>query len=297
MISKAVILTCCIATWNVVYAESFQIGLPHRVRGDHYYPRVSKHPATSNDDVVTEDKDTEESTQNDKTSKLTLAAKIKLTSQPLPLKEGEEQLQRFFQLPEHRNLLVTAGGKRPCDEIELTPELVQEWKTACEGVAASQTPNENDTAVLVKTGGIDLPGLHLVSLTKIGVKLIEKTEARSPQYEMTLIGDERTVKGLPPVVWIFNKLTGASSGGEGGTTTKSLTTVRYEITDNSKVVFQTDSFLSITVKFPAVLLKILPTNKEKAEETGSKAITKAVQKDLEASMKSFEEAYLKWIDN
>jgi hypothetical protein len=34
-----------------------------------------------------------------------------------------------------------------------------------------------------------------------GVKLIEKTEARSPQYEMT---------GLPPVVWIFNKLTGAT---------------------------------------------------------------------------------------
>ena len=115
---------------------------------------------------------------------------------------------------------------------------------------------------------------------------------------MTLIGEERTVKGLPPVVWIFNKLTGAgTSGGEGGSTTKSLTTVRYEITDDSKVVFQTDSFLSVTVKFPAVLLKILPTNKEKAEERGGKAITKAIRKDLEDSMKAFEEAYLKWIDN
>jgi hypothetical protein len=88
-----VILTCCIATWNVIHAESFQIRLPHRVRGDQYYSRVLEQLATSNEDVVTEDKDTEESTQKDKTIKLTLAANIKLTSQPLRLKEGEEQLK------------------------------------------------------------------------------------------------------------------------------------------------------------------------------------------------------------
>jgi hypothetical protein len=201
----------------------------------------------------------------------------------------KDQIAAFFKAPENRNLLATAGGKRKCEELEVTPQLLEDWKRACDDVG-SEYPDENDSIIAVRTGGIDFPGLTLVSLAKIGIKIIDEPSLR---IEFTMIGDEQTVTGLLPVVWIFNKLIGA--GGKDGTSARSLTVVTYSQTKDWETLFTSDVNLSIMVKFPAILLKILPTNKEKTEETGGKAITKTVTKDVQESMNAYEEAYLKWI--
>ena len=121
-------------------------------------------------------------------------------------------------------MLVTAGGKRPCEELSAAGAILEEWKEAC-SVVGAQLPDESDSPLSVKTGGIDFPGLHLTSKAKIGAKLVQEP---SPRYEFVLIGDEQTVTGLPPVTWVYNKLTGAGRDGEksgNNSSTSSLTTI------------------------------------------------------------------------
>lgn len=241
--------------------------------------------------------DSNESKSRTKGATLTLEGRTTKRSNPVPFK-SIESITEFFKVAKHRNLLATAGGKRPLEVIEPTPGLLKIWENACDGVGSTY-PNENDVVLKVKTGGIDFPGIKVTSVVKIGAKLIEpENPDENVRYEFTSLGDERSVTGLRPVVWIFEKLSGGDGGKDGGsTTTKSLTKFTFEQVKGEKVVFSSDSFLSVVVNFPSILLKILPTTKEKAEENGGKSIAKVLEKDVEAAINTFEETYLKWLDN
>jgi len=228
------------------------------------------------------------------TTKLELKGVVEVSSNPLS-GLSSEKMTSFFESKELRNMLVTAGGKRPCEELPATEDILEQWKEACETVGA-QVPGESDCALSVKTGGIDFPGLHLVSKANIGAKFIQEP---SPRYEFVLIGDEQSVKGLPPVVWVYNKLTGSGDDGEkseSSTSTSSLTTIAYDETEDGKTIIKSNASLSVAVNFPSILLKILPTNKEKAEETGGKALCKTLEKDVVASLEAVEKAYMKCVD-
>ena len=227
-------------------------------------------------------------------TKLTFSVQIdNISSNPCAF-SSKEKLEDFFQKPENRALLATAGGKRKWEEIEATPQILQDWKDVCDEQGIQYPDGEDDAILSVQTGGIDFPGLHMKTVAKIGVKLTKNPNDASLQYEYSLLGDERFVTGLPPIVWIFNKLTGSGKESDGtqDASTKSLSVVGYKIVDDDKVIFTIDTRLEVKVKFPSILLKLLPTNKEKAEQTGSQAITKAVEKDIVGAMKVFQEAYL-----
>lgn len=218
---------------------------------------------------------------------LNLGASIDAESSSLPVKD---EINVF--LKENWGLLISAGGKRAYSSLKVTDELRSQYKQQCETVKV--TPSDDFEVVSVITGSISFPGLALTSCAKIGVQASSENK-----YEFVFIGDTREVKGSPPIVWIYNKLTGSggtddnnssSDGSNAGP--KSLTSVTYRISEkNNTVVFQTETFLEIMVSFPALLMKILPTNKEKAEEQGASAIKKTLEKDVIASMKAFEEAY------
>lgn len=223
---------------------------------------------------------------------LELKGVVEVSSNPLPSLPADK-MASFFEATEIRNMLVTAGGKRPCEELSAAGAILQEWKEAC-SVVGAELPGESDSPLSVKTGGIDFPGLRLESKAKIGAKLISEP---SPRYEFVLIGDEQTVTGLPPVKWVYNKLTGNDGEKSGSnSSTSSLTTISYDETNDGKTVIKSNASLSISVKFPSILLKIMPTNKEKAEETGGNALCKTLEKDVQASMDAVEKAYLKFVE-
>lgn len=224
-------------------------------------------------------------------SKLELKGDVEVATSPLTSLPGDK-LASFFESTEVRNLLVTAGGKRPCEELSVTADILGEWKQACDKVGA-QEPDESDTVLSVRTGGIDFPGLHLVSKAKIGTKLIQEP---TPRYEFVLIGDEQIVTGLPPVVWIYNKLTGANGEKSSNASSSSLSVISYDETSDGKAIFTSKASLSVVVNFPTILLKLLPTNKEKAEETGGKALCNTVEKDVQASIDALEKSYMKCFD-
>mmetsp|Transcript_9499 Transcript_9499/g.14669 ORF Transcript_9499/g.14669 Transcript_9499/m.14669 type:complete len:275 (-) Transcript_9499:523-1347(-) len=227
---------------------------------------------------------------------LTLGASVNTESSSLPYKA--ENINAFLQ--DNWGLLISAGGKRPWEPItEVTDELRQQWIQQCEILGI--TPATDFTLVSVTTGGISFPGLTLTSLAKIGVQQKNKEDDTDITYEFGLLGDTREVKGLPPVVWIYKKLTGddddKSDSGGGNTGQKSLTSVTYRINDDDTVTFRTETFLEIAVSFPSLLMKILPTSKEKAEKQGRNAIQKVLDKDVSAAMDAFEEAYRAFATN
>jgi len=250
-------------------------------------------PVTATKDVSASSESTAESSneriEDSSNAELKFVAQINTESSALPYTSKDDVIS-FFKSSQNRNMFITAGGKRECQRQSLTPEILRDWTEICrkEGMAP---PDETDEVFVVKTGGVQFPGLTLEASAIMGVKLTE--DGTDPKYVVTMIGDERKAKGLPPVVYIFNKLTGGGSK-NGSSANLSFTDIVCEFIDGDepKVVFKTDTRFVITVKFPAFLMKILPTNKEKAEEQGSQAIKKAVSKDVEASMLAYEEAYL-----
>jgi hypothetical protein len=241
-------------------------------------------------------------TEEKEETTLTLQGEITISSNPV-LKVSDDELSEFFRTPSNRNLLITGGGERPCSEIEATLDILDDWKRQCLSLSACE-PNENDSILSVVSPGIKFPGLKVESVAMVGVKFIDERQA--PRYEFVLLANDQKASGLAPAVWIFNKLTGKNDdddndndGKENNSKIKSLSTVTYqELVEeednggNTNIVFQTTSFLSIGIKFPKFLLKILPGDKKTIEERGGKSIIKTLDKDVVQSMKAFESAYL-----
>jgi hypothetical protein len=237
--------------------------------------------------VVEESVDLEAIEEEDAKCTLQFRADINTESNVLSY-SSKDEVQAFFTCPNNRNLFITAGGKREYQKLEISPDILADWARICAS-EGNTIPNASDEVFTVKTGGMSFPGLTLETRATMGIKLVEMESG--PTYEVTLIGDDRKVKGLPPVVYIFNRLTGGGSG-SGSSNNISTTKIICEFdTENSNVIFKTSTQFIINVRFPSILMKIIPTSKEKAEEQGSQAITKAVGKDIETSMVAFEKAY------
>jgi hypothetical protein len=234
---------------------------------------------------------------------LTLQGDTTTISNPVP-KVSDDELSEFFRTLSYRNLLLTGGGERPCSEIEVTPDILDDWKRKCRILGAIE-PNENDPILSVVSPGIQFPGLKVESVAMVGIKFID--EQQPPRYEFVLLANDQKASGVAPAVWIFNKLTGKNADDDNGkdnnSKLKSLSTVTYqEVVEeggeeednggNNNIVFQTKAFLSIGITFPKFLLKILPGDKETIEKRGAKSIIKTLDKDLVQSMEAFEKAYL-----
>lgn len=250
----------------------------------------SSHP-TPVEDVASEKLGEEIITSNEEQSKseLKFVGKIKQVSSALSY-TSKDEVVAFFTCPKNRNMFITAGGKRECFQKPMTPEILNEWTRIAEQ-GGGMIPDLEDEVFTVKTGGVQFPGLTLETSATMGMKLIE--EDYGPKYEVVLIKDERKVTGLPPVVYLFNRLTGGGNE-NGSSSTASTTYITCDFSQqDSKVIFTTDTILSVTVSFPSFLLKILPMDKAKAEEKGSSAITQTVAKDVAASMTAYEEEYRK----
>lgn len=248
-------------------------------------------------------KETNIPANSDKETTLTLRGEVFVTSAELP-KASIDDIGDFFQTKTNRDLLVTGGGERSCNELKATPQQLNDWKNKCSLLGATQ-PDENDPILSIVSRGIEFPGLKVESNALIGAKYIEEDKNQRinsgkrgiPRYEFVLVTTEQIVSGLAPAVWIFKKLTGAENNStEENLTSNSLSTVTYEEMENGKIVFRTDAYLSIGVTFPKLLLKILPGDKKTIEKRGGKSIVKTLDKDILDSMKSLEKAYSERFD-
>ena len=120
------------------------------------------------------------------------------------------------------------------------------------------------------------------------------TAASSPEFQLTFIKDSQKVTGPRFLVFIFNKLTGRDEGKEGkddggGGEGKEQAVTSFsrffaEQSSETEATFVIETSLDIAIKFPSLLMKILPVSKEKAEEQGSASVIKTLVKDTGASL-------------
>ncbi len=185
-----------------------------------------------------------------------------------------------------------------------------------------------DAIFRVNTGKMNFSGLKISSNSLIGVKYLKDGDIinsennnddnndanndNKPEYQLVFIKDSPIVQGPRILVWIYNQLTGsnknknvnktaAKDGSDTNTdenekeqTVRAFSRFTYETTpDGKSLIFSVESKLEVVIKFPSLLLKIMPVSKEKAEEQGSESVLKAMGKDIEAVLPKVRDYYLK----
>jgi hypothetical protein len=212
-----------------------------------------------------------------------------LTSEPLSGAKVED-VAEFFRRKECLDLLLGAGGTRPVTELTASPQLKKLWLEACANFESASSPEDGDPILSTDTI-ISMPGITLTNTVVNGVKLLEDKEGL-PMYETVLIADKRTAQGPAPLVWIYNQLTGAGKTEDDGYSPPQARVMsRASIVEkNGELTFSINVLFQIVVEFPAILVRILPTSKEKMEEQGSASISKAIVKDVDLAIAALRKA-------
>jgi len=219
------------------------------------------------------------------------------TSDLLP--SSSVDVHDFFRKKTTRDFMVSIGGTRQVEELPITAELKDAWKESCDRFHSANFPNDtDDESVVSALSEAQFPGMKLQTSVLNGIKKIAMEDG-TQGYETHLLAQKQEAYGPPPLVWIFNKLTGNADKEKGKfypSSGKSISRVSV-LEKEGGCVFHWDCKLHIKVEFPAVLVRILPVKKEKMEEQGSAAIQKAVEKDIRGGVDATRELFLKWADN
>eukprot|EP00554_Chaetoceros_debilis_P002907 CAMPEP_0194096520 /NCGR_PEP_ID=MMETSP0149-20130528/57383_1 /TAXON_ID=122233 /ORGANISM="Chaetoceros debilis, Strain MM31A-1" /LENGTH=392 /DNA_ID=CAMNT_0038782495 /DNA_START=79 /DNA_END=1257 /DNA_ORIENTATION=+ len=212
---------------------------------------------------------------------------------------------------------VTDAWKKQClavgGEFRVDVDVDVDVENENNGIGEQkQETNGNDDTIVyqVNGGGFNMGGLSLKIEMLIGATTTTTTTtmqnenenspetlSSSPEYQLVFIRDKRVAEVPRLLVWAYNKLTGGSSGKDEAESAITSMTRFYPVVDTEKkeVVFTSKSFLDIAVKFPSLLLKILPVSKEKAEEEGSASIMKTLVKDTEPTIPVLMECYREYL--
>jgi hypothetical protein len=104
--------------------------------------------------------------------------------------------------------------------------------------------------------------------------------------------------GPPPLVFIFNQLTGIKKKVQGTYTqpNHALFTVKAEPSEDKKrLSFISRMTAELNIRFPQILLKLLPVPKERIENEGSASLKKSMQRDVPPGVDLFRNAYVDWL--
>lgn len=238
----------------------------------------------------------------------------------------QNKLSTFIFEDSHRDMVL--AGVDSQNEVQLLQhpdiELYRLWQVETSRKPNLDTPSVGDAILRVTTTGISFPGLTLKTVVTVGCKKVLDDSTNTASLQITLIQDELQAEGPPPLVWVFQQLTGTGKQSESGVfpptpfsllpgntnqapdaaqqrRTHSTNVITAECTtDNDKdsvsISFCSVAQLSISVSFPSMLLRLLPVSKQMAESQGSEAINRVVSRDigpsLEALKKKFELEYI-----
>ena len=271
------------------------------------------------------DSDADTSVNEDK-SALVFTGDCTLQSEAFPIHERtmpnyQKTLLAFVQQTEIRNLLLTAGGRRPCRNVPITPEIQTLWEQANQKHAYNHCTETLHAAMATDTEA-QFPGFKIITTVLNGCRILvpeTTTNGRVPVYEFCLMGDKKRIVGLPPVVWLVRKLMSMPEDSDqfqlSETRAKSTISIvpalpphlqgsdasywkkRQDRLDRSAwLAFKLDLEFAISVEFPRVLLRLLPTSKSKVEERGTNAVSKSVQKDAADALQIVRERWMKQVE-
>jgi hypothetical protein len=144
----------------------------------------------------------------------------------------------------------------------------------------------------------------------IGVKLLwhsfhsqkdgnyDGTNVLLPEYQFTLLDQTFSADGPPPLVFIFNQLTGINRTVKGTykQPNHALFVVKAEPSaDRKRLCFVSRMTAVLNIRFPTILLKLLPVPKEKIENEGSVSLRRNMERDVPPGVDLFRKAYVDWL--
>lgn len=254
-----------------------------------------------------EDRGKEE--QDGKMTELRFGASTRFKTEPVPRPRPSrgETMSEFFSLKQYRDCIFSAKPGSTVEECgPPSPEELKRWTDEATRLGASMgapvaIPSHDDKLVRLRSPGMSFPGIKLVMTTTMGTKLILPPVAKrmfstDVEYQFTLLDEELKAVGPKALVWLFNKLTGAHKSTESEPMSHIFSRVYAEpINGGSDVVFKNHATVEIRVKFPSLLLRLIPfANKEKIEKKNSFSIQKTLDEDAPLGMNKFRDAYLEW---
>ena len=225
--------------------------------------------------------------------KLKFAVNITATSDPIE-NVTVNQLGQFLLTTICRDVFLSAGGKTQCIEESISMEFEQLWTAECQSHYGPEMLLESGDALVKSESAVQFPALKMVNVVYSGVKA--RSKGNLPYYDIILIGERKRVFGAPPIVWLFNKLTGHSAEKEDLLRPPSAR-VQSTISVEDKELgpcFCFDCSAEIVVEFPKALMKFAPVSKEKMEEQGTVAVRKAIEKDIFQALNSVNKVYVDW---
>jgi len=239
----------------------------------------------------------------------------------VPLPPGGKDLVDFFRTDAYLQLPIGTRNRVTLAK-DVTPDLLAKWREEAERMGAA-LPEDDGNSDKVLELSVTTPFLvfDIHNVAKIGVKLLPNPQGKGsgnqivcPEFQFTLLEEKFWADGPPPLVWIFNQLTGidrpgrstASGGGGGGGDDEregryghpnhALYRVRAVVSDDgTRLAFGSRMETELNIRFPAELLRIIPVDKRIIEERGSRSLRESMERDVPPGVDAFRESYLEWL--
>ncbi len=233
-------------------------------------------------------------------------------------------LHEFFRLDENRDKLLIGSGNIKVQNqpsslaSKSTRKLQALWESEASFFHSFGIEESCHNVQLVKLF-ITTPFLVFVinasallgaKLTKDGEyeELFADGKVHSPEFQFLLLSEDFRVDGPPPLVWIFNQLTERyqkkSTSIYGNEPHIIHTYLRVWASDSKplsgdnnqtdRIVFKVSCRADVEIKFPSLLLKILPAAKELIEREGNRALQHSMERDVVPGLNKFRDAFIQW---
>ena len=254
---------------------------------------VPRHQLSTRHAVVLSSTSVEAPDEKSSMTTLNLIGEVTKSSEAAP---ATKNLIDFFSLPDSASLILRGSKNNKIVEIT-NPDatLLEAYEKQCKIVDA-KAPGPDDKFFDVTTSGVQFPGLKVITLATIGVNIF-KCNQGLPSYQFVLIKDCTYAEGNRIFVWFFNKVTGKDGSEDNEATTQSLNIIKTVPIGNDKIVFEAKASLRVRVKFPSLLMKVIPNGKLKSEQTGGESLRKVLDADLPVALSRFCEEYKHWLEN
>ena len=241
-----------------------------------------------------------------KHSGLQFKASMVYQSDQVPFEHCKE-VTRFFDTTEPHFHLLAKGTRNIVEEIDkcTVTSYLSHWRAEALHTKA-RNPTSSDKLLSVSVNTLFLVFVLRVKAI-IGVKLlwhlydVPNTGNESillPEYQFSLLDQKFTADGPPPLVFIFNQLTGIDKTIKGTYTQPNhalYTVITKPSRDFKSISFDSRLTAELNIRFPEILLKLLPVPKEKIEKEGSISLKRNMERDVPSGVDLFTNAYIDWL--
>lgn len=260
---------------------------------------------------------------------LRFGASYTYTSSPILIQSQNSteislSLHDFFKSKEHRDFLLIGSGNMKVMKKESSPRnicttrLNALWEKEASFFTKSGIEESNEDVervdLLIETSFLvfvlNASAILGVKLTKDGEceEVFTDGKVHSPEFQFLLLTENFAADGPPPLVWIFDQLTGRyreKSSLVDKTNDSHIihTFLRVWASDSKsiqgdiradRIVFKACCRAEVEINFPPVLLQILPVAKEIIEKEGNVALKRSMERDIVPGVNKFRDAYILW---